>query len=180
MGSVCLLTGLPGVGKTTVIRQTLNFIKIKAGGFYTEEIRTSAGRQGFKIVTLDGREGILAHVDFRGFSRVGKYGVDIRVLESIGVKAILDAVNYKEAVIIDEIGKMELLSNEFREAVKKVVFSEKKLLATIMFYHHPFADELKRLSHVKIIEVTRGNRDELARKIATMLDSKNETDVSLF
>lgn len=173
------MTGLPGVGKTTVIRQTLNFIKNVAGGFYTEEIRSPTGRLGFKIVALDGMEGVLAHVDYRGFSRVGKYGVNLKVLESIGVKAILNALNCKEVVVIDEIGKMELLSSEFREAVKKVVFSEKKLLATIMLHHHPFADELKRLSQVKIIEVTLRNRDELSQKIVAMLGIKNETKDSL-
>jgi len=40
-----LLTGHPGVGKTTIIRSLIEKLKLPAGGFYTEEIREDGMRQ---------------------------------------------------------------------------------------------------------------------------------------
>ena len=81
MKKAYLLTGGPGVGKTTLIKQALDRAYIKAGGFFTEEIRAGGLRQGFRIVTLDGRSAILAHIDFKSPFRVSKYGVDIESLD---------------------------------------------------------------------------------------------------
>ncbi|MFQ6001621.1 MAG: nucleoside-triphosphatase, partial [Anaerolineae bacterium] len=71
-----LLAGRPGVGKTTVIKQVVEMLGGEAGGFYTEEIRQGGRRLGFKIITLEGEEGVLAHVDIKGAPRVSKYGVN--------------------------------------------------------------------------------------------------------
>jgi nucleoside-triphosphatase THEP1 len=47
METVFLLTGLPGCGKTSLIKQVLAASPFKAGGFYTEEIRLEGVRQEF-------------------------------------------------------------------------------------------------------------------------------------
>ncbi len=54
-----LLTGLPGVGKTTLIKKIADDLikeNCKVIGFYTEEVRNAAGsRLGFDIVSLTGQ-----------------------------------------------------------------------------------------------------------------------------
>ena len=92
MKQVYLLTGRPGTGKTSLIKQVAAQMKGKAGGFYTEEIRSRGTREGFRLVTLDGAEVILAHVNFHSPYRVSKYGVDIDGLERVGVPALYQAV----------------------------------------------------------------------------------------
>jgi nucleoside-triphosphatase len=72
-----LLTGRPGCGKTTLIKRVFNDLPRRAGGFYTEEIRDGGTRAGIKIVTLDGKEAVFAHVDFKTPDRLGKYGLDL-------------------------------------------------------------------------------------------------------
>jgi len=157
MKQVYLLTGQPGVGKTSLVREVASQIKDKAGGFYTEEIRTRGVREGFKLVTLDGEEVVLAHVNISSRYRVGKYGVDIDSLERVGVPALYRAVEWCHLVVIDEIGKMELFSARFREAVSTVIGSEKMVLGTIMFNPHPWADAIKRQPQVNLITITRDN-----------------------
>jgi nucleoside-triphosphatase len=76
-----LLTGRPGCGKTTLIKRIASKLGRAAGGFYTEEIRRGRTRVGFKLVTLDGDEAVLAHVDFKTSERVSKYGLDLSALE---------------------------------------------------------------------------------------------------
>jgi nucleoside-triphosphatase len=169
MASVYLLTGKPGTGKTTVIKQAIAGSEIKAGGFYTEEIRSGGTRQGFRIVTLYGQDAILAHVDNPSRYRVSKYGVDIGNLDNIGVSAIERAIAESDLIVIDEIGKMELFSPRFREAVLKAIDSGKKVLGTIMLNPHPFADDVRRRPNVKVVELTRDNHDQVLKEILDWL-----------
>jgi len=169
MANVHLLTGSPGTGKTTVIRQAIARSKVKAGGFYTEEIRSGGTRQGFRIVTLDGQDAILSHVDSHSRYRVGKYGVDIQNLDNVGVAAVNQAIEESDLIVIDEIGKMELFSPRFREAVLKAIDSGKKVLGTIMLSPHPFADDIKRHPKVKVVQLTRANHEEVLREILDWL-----------
>jgi nucleoside-triphosphatase len=81
-----LLTGRPGCGKTTLIKRVVNQLTLPAGGFYTQEIRQRGERVGFKIVTLDDKEGLLAHIDFKTRERIGKYGLDLSALDTIAMK----------------------------------------------------------------------------------------------
>jgi nucleoside-triphosphatase len=165
MASVFLLTGRPGTGKTTIIRETLSFIKVKAGGFYTQEIREGGVRKGFKIITLDGKEAVLSHMDFSKTYRVGKYGVNLNNLEQTGVLSIAKAIDNCALIVIDEIGKMELLSMRFRDVVLKALESDKPVLGTIMESSDPYTDRIKKLSSVTLLTVTVANRSLIAQSL---------------
>ena len=143
--------------------------KAKAGGFYTEEIRTGGARQGFRIVTLDGNDAILSHVDSLSRHRVSKYGVNIQNLDNIGVAAINKAIEESDLIVIDEIGKMELFSPRFRQAVLRAIDSGQKVLGTVMLSPNPFADEIKRRPNVKVIELTRTNHEQVMTEILDWL-----------
>lgn len=101
MADILLLTGRPGVGKTTFIRRLAADLGRSAGGFYTEEIRKSGDRVGFRLVTLDGHAAIFAHTDWvkRMRYRVGRYGVDLAVLDRIGLVAVRTAVRRRQAIL---------------------------------------------------------------------------------
>jgi len=157
MKHVYLLTGKPGTGKTSLIKQAIAGMRGKAGGFYTEEIRNQGTRQGFRLVTLDGQEATLAHVDIHHPYRVSKYGVDIDSLDRTGVSALLQAAQQYDLVVIDEIGKMELFSVNFRKTVWQIIESGKKVLGTIMLNPDPWADAIKQHPGVNLITVTRAN-----------------------
>jgi len=157
MKRVYLLTGRPGTGKTSLIKQVVAGLEGRAGGFYTEEIRSQGTRLGFRLVTLDGQEAILAHTNFAKRYRVGKYGVDVDSLDKVGVSALHKAAKQSDLVVVDEIGKMELLSVRFREAVLQIINGRKKVLGTIMFDSNLWADTIKNQPQVNLVEVTRTN-----------------------
>ncbi len=150
-----LLTGRPGTGKTSLIKAALAGLPVRAGGFYTEEIRREGARLGFRLVTLDGQEAVLSHIDFSKRFRVGKYGVDVAALEKVGVTALKKAADECDLAVVDEIGKMELLSPDFRQAVTGLIGGVKRLLGTIMLPSHPFADAIKRHANVRLVTLTR-------------------------
>jgi nucleoside-triphosphatase len=171
MKQAFLLTGAPGTGKTSLLKEILTQAKASAGGFYTEEIRTGSVRQGFEIITLDGKSATLAHTNIQSPYRVSKYGVDISALEEVAVPAIRKATRDSDIVVIDEIGKMELFSTSFQEAVIEAIESEKRVLGTIMLKAHPWADNIKHHSKVKVTIVTKTNRNQIAQQILQWLKS---------
>lgn len=171
MGRTILLTGRPGVGKTTIIKAIAESLGNSAGGFYTAEIREGGRRQGFKIMTLDGEEGILSHADVKGPPRVSKYGLNLRDLEGIGVAALIQAVANGRCVVVDEIGKMELFSQQFREVVLAAIEGDSTVVGTVLKAPNPWVDDLKALPQVTILEVTEANRDHMARRVLSLLDT---------
>jgi nucleoside-triphosphatase len=168
-----LIEGRPGAGKTTVARKTVELLasaQVPVRGFLTEELRASGTRVGFAVQAIDGDRGTLAHVDFSGPPRVGKYGVDLATFERIALPTLTKS-GHDEVVIIDEIGKMELASSAFRAAVAELFDQPVRLVATIHVFGHPFTDALKRRADVTTLRVTPRERDGLPERIVAELAS---------
>ena len=169
MSQALLLTGAPGTGKTTIIREAIAASRANAGGFYTQEMRQGGIRLGFEIITLDGHRAIMAHTDFRGHQRVGKYVADVAALERVALPAVREAIRACDVVVVDEIGKMELLSPAFMDILLEALGSGKRLLGTIMLQPHPLADRIKRHQGVQVLVITRANRQQALEQVTEWL-----------
>ncbi len=173
---VLLLTGAPGVGKTTALIKTVEALKangISVGGMVSREVRENGVRAGFEILALtSGKHGWLAHVN-QGGPRLGRYHVNLQDLDSIGATAINEAVQRCEVVAIDEVGPMELFSQKFKQAVAQALMSRKPVLAVVHAKaRDPLITEAKQRSDAEIFTVTLENRDylpkELTAKVLTL------------
>jgi len=160
-----LITGLPGVGKTTLIKKLSEKLKhLHPAGFYTEEIKEARQRKGFELLSLDGKRGVLSHIHIKSPHRVGKYKVDIEAFENL-----LDGIPFfspsTRLIIIDEIGKMECLSDPFKNLLKRILDSEKLVIATIALKGSGLIAEIKERDDIKLFEMTKHNRDSLLLEI---------------
>lgn len=165
-----LLTGLPGVGKTTVVRAALeNASDVRCAGFYTEEKRHGRQRIGFKIVTLDGEQGTLASIDRGRAPAVGRYTVHIEEFERIALPSIDPDATPADLYVVDEIGKMELLSRRFRDKLVDLLARPVHLLATVAKKGKGFIEQIKGRNDIEIIDVTRENRSRLPGEIAARI-----------
>jgi len=158
-----LLTGVPGCGKTTVIRKVVSALEMPASGFYTAEERSSGGRRtGFSIHTLDGRSGMLAEVGLNSPWQVGRYGVDLESVDHLAVESI-KVKDGTHLIVIDEIGKMECFSSLFCQAVEAALDSSNPVLGTVAVRGSDFIRKIRNRPDVSLIEVTRQNRDRLPK-----------------
>jgi nucleoside-triphosphatase len=168
-----LIQARPGVGKTTVVRRLaalLREARVPLAGFVAEELREGGCRIGFAIETFDGRQGVLAHIGLSGPPRVGKYGVDLVGFERLALPSLASPPE-GGVVLIDELGKMELASQAFRDAVSRLLQEPVPVVATVHVAKHPFTDALKRRPGVELVEITVRNRGDLPERLAARLES---------
>lgn len=167
-----LITGRPRVGKTTLIKHCAGILGERAGGFYTEEIRGEGvrGRRGFRLDTMDGKTGILAEVDVASSYRVGRYGVHLDVMDTLASAAIQAAIDEKDWILIDEIGKMEEGSRRFKKVLIEALDSPKRVLATIRCHDSPFTYSIKQREDVELIKLTVPGREGIYKDIVTWLE----------
>lgn len=160
------LTGRPGIGKTTIIKKFVERHRDKVVGFWTEEMRDSRNgeRIGFMIFTTQGNSAVLARKGLHSPFRVGKYGVDLGLFESLVLGFLDKAIeNEEKIVVIDEVGKMELFSPKFQRLVEEIVFlRENPVLGTIPESNfHPLLKRIKSSDRVKVILITEKNRNSV-------------------
>jgi len=165
-----LLTGPPRCGKSTVIEKLIGKIERPVTGFFTREIRERGRRVGFSIITLDGKEGILAHESSKSEARVGKYGVNLDQLDQIAVPSIIPS-KPDQVVIIDEIGKMKCFSPLFREALMRILDSKHQVIGSIAQKGNRFIEKIKERKDVLLVTVSEKKRDSLAEELIPHLHS---------
>lgn len=165
-----ILTGVPGIGKTTLIERIAGALGDRAGGVVTREIREGARRTGFVIESLDGERRILASRHLKQGPRVGPYRVDVENLEAVGVGALRRALGRRQVVVMDEIGKMELISPDFKAMILEVLESDLPTIATMGVSKHAFMEAVRKRPDVKIIAVTAGNREGLRDRLLEMIE----------
>jgi nucleoside-triphosphatase len=166
-----LVEGRPGSGKTTVAARLADLLAergIEVRGFVTHEVRERGRRVGFEIETMDGVRATLAHVRLAGPPRVGKYGVDLDAFERVALPALAKPSRHA-VVLIDELGKMELASNRFREAIAGLLDMPVDFIATIHVFRDPLTDRLKRRRDIELVRVTHGSRGKLPAQLADTL-----------
>jgi nucleoside-triphosphatase len=180
---VLLLTGPPGVGKTTIIRTVAaRLAGRRLGGFYTEEMRVRGERRGFALVTFDGRRAVIAHVRDRErgdrddprrpgsrHPRVGKYAVDVDVIDAMARSTLAENAAV-ELYLVDEIGKMECLSREFVTAMRARLDGHVPVVATVGQRGGGFIDEVKRRTDADQWGVTRANRNDVPAQVLDWID----------
>jgi nucleoside-triphosphatase len=166
-----LITGKPRSGKTTLIKRISQSVPdVSFGGFYTEEIKEKGRRLGFRLITVNGKSGILAHQNLSSDIRLGNYKLNLETLDTIGIESIKEALKKNAVIIIDEIGKMEILSKKFCQLIEELWYKENPpiIIATIPITPLSFIRRLKT-NDAKLLNLDHLGFNEAYNKILELL-----------
>jgi nucleoside-triphosphatase len=173
LSRIWLVTGTPGVGKSTLVAKVVLKLKsagVIVGGCATSEVKSGGSRTGFEVRDLtSGRRGELASVTSRIGPKVGRYRVNLVDLARIGAAGVDGAATGSEVIVVDEVGPMELVSPEFRRAVGRCIRSGKPMLAVI---HERLDDDLLnelRAKATETVTLSVENRGEMVDLLAGAL-----------
>ena len=168
-----LITGLPGAGKTMLIKKLcIIFKEFNPVGFITKEIIEEGNKTGFELANLYGDSRVVAHTKLKSKVVVGRFKIDIRALDDF-----LEKTFYREKktglYFIDEIGKMECESKKFSKLIIDLMNASRPVIATIADKGTGLISDIKKREDVRIFEVTEHTRDlrlkELTMVIRDML-----------
>src|SRR5438128_3499431 len=175
-----IVTGAPGVGKTTLMQRIQDHYRnkgLRVDGMLTQEVRKGDERIGFKITDLSsGAEGWLARMGDSVGPRIGRYSVDSEDLEEIGVVALKRAAERSaDLVLVDEVGPMEMTSSAFRGTLTKVLSAGRNVIATVKYgSHYPEIERSPGFAEAVNLEISRENREEMIRRILSIVDAWTE------
>jgi nucleoside-triphosphatase len=117
---------------------------------------------------------VFAHNNIESRIMDGKMGVDLSKFESVSVKAIRDACDSCDVIVIDEVGKVEVESQAFIDAVKYALDAGKPMILTLhKKSRNPLLQDIRRRDDVRILEVTPTNRNLLPHKIIRLMNGEN-------
>ncbi len=171
------ITGLPNTGKTQLLMKVIEMLEadeLKVGGMITEAIIFKNKKVGFYVIDwLTKKKRKFAHENIESKIHVEEYGVDMRALDAVGVKAINLAIKEADVIIIDEVGKMEVESPGFVAAVNEALDCDKPLILTLhKKSRNPLLQDIRRRDDLRILEVTPVNRNLLPYKIIKLMNGE--------
>lgn len=103
------------------------------------------------------------------FLHTGYQNIQFSVLEEIGVREIEESLNQPCLIVIDEIGKMELFSEKFKEVVIAAFESKNRVLGTVLYSSHPFCDEIKKRKDTRAFILEKHNYHQLKQNLLHLL-----------
>jgi len=166
-----LLTGVPGVGKSTLINKLLNRLapqlKRSVGGYYTTRTVTDSSRVFYLNDHRTGEQIRMASW------QDGKLDVNYSAFDDFGVRSLSSALEINDIIVLDELGRFEEPCETFKSSVHAVLSSDKMVLGVLKVCDSPFIDSIKARDDVTVYTVTEQNRDaafsELLKLIANSL-----------
>lgn len=158
---------MPKTGKSTLLKKLISNFENKVG-FVTNEIRENGERIGFEIETYLGEKSVLANINLKTDFKVSRYFVDVISIDNIIPK--VTKFGDEDLLFIDEIGQMELFSENFKQLVIKYLDSSNICIATLSkVYINNFIEKIKNRDDVILVEISVDNRNLKERHLETLI-----------
>ena len=172
------ITGLPGSGKTYALLRVIEMLRddeLIIGGMIDEPLTDGRRKIGFTVRNImTGETEVFATTATESKVMIGKIGVDLAKFESVSIVAIREACEKCDIIVIDEVGKMEVESQAFIDAVKEALDMDKPMIITLhKKSRNPLLQDIRRRDDVRILEVTPTNRNILPYKIVRLMNGEN-------
>ncbi len=154
------LSGVVGVGKSTLLRKVLERFRGKYGGFETFPVRSSGMVRGYALKPFDedfsDEWPLVARRISRGFVPLQE------TFNDLGTKLLQQSrKEMPDAVVMDEIGFFETRAEAFHGAVMSCLESSLFVFGVLKKCDAPLPRKIRQYPGVLVVEVTFRNREML-------------------
>lgn len=158
------LTGKKGVGKTTLLKKSLDKLDVPIGGYTTQRVFEGYYRKYIAKSLYDNEEYQIIRVDSRDDSKVWFPDVFEKNLVPL-----LDKSLERDLIVLDELGCSENGIIRFTSKIFELLDSPKIVFGVLKEDNCAFLNRIKERRDVTIITVTKDNRDYLMDEILSIL-----------
>jgi nucleoside-triphosphatase len=166
------LTGEKGIGKSTLLKMIESRSDKKIGGFLT--VKTDSvfeGKISIHILKagekdIPSKENVLffPHSDIKDMTK------NFDTLAYNTLKSNKDC----QLLMMDELGPREEFALKFQQEVFELLDKETPIIGVIQMADSKFLEKVSNHPQVKVVEVTRENRDELANEFRKYIKNYSE------
>ena len=179
---IILLTGKPGIGKSTALSRITDMLgRRRCAGLLAKEILKDGERIGFSSYGLKCKESVvLAHKEFHTGFVIEDFGVDPKALDKLCEKEYAAAEEGQiRFMILDEIGRMQMMSQGFKRLLEKMAESDRHLIATICLEDEiEYIREFKKREGVRLFVLDEDNREDIPLKVCRLVCGDDEVYLS--
>lgn len=178
-----LLTGDPGVGKSTLLQKIYSSSPQIFNGIVAKEIRNKDDdRVGFASDTFAGSsEIVFTHKQFNFPTKVADYSVDISALDKIAdmLSSELHLADTNRCILLfDEIGWMQTFSEKLKSEIERALDSDVPSIMSIKQDDSvsPWLTKIKQRDDVEIISMSEANRDVALAELNKFIEKHKPSD----
>lgn len=162
-----LITGRPKSGKSTILSELVAGVSPRRG-FITKGFVKDHHRIGFIVEDMNGLRAVLAQTQNPTSLQVGRFYVHPEVLAQF--TRSLSHPKTGELLYLDEVGQMQLYSNEFRSLVETYLDAPNDFLATITsVYSDEFTKNILGRDDIVLFQLTVANRNQIKKSLSIAL-----------
>ncbi len=177
-----LITGDKYVGKSTIIKRTLDKLNLKPGGFVVG--RTGNLDQWLSFYLTDPLD-YYYHWQGKSSSKYKKkcqifakrdhpsqdWEIHPEVFDEKGVEFLETGRNFRDILVMDELGRFELKADKFQAKVFEILDSNKPVLAVIKDEHNKFLDKIRDREDISMYRVKEKNHETVFEDVYKELRS---------
>lgn len=169
-----IITGDKYTGKSTIVRNLLDNLDIKPGGFIVK--RTGEIERWLSFYLIDaiyynsGKESLnqfktKSHVFAKRDHPTQDWQLHPEVFDNKGVELLTTGFMYRKLVVMDELGRFELKAYHFKNRVLQILNSRKPVLAVLKNEHNEFLDKIRKRNDHDIYRVKKDNQKNLYENV---------------
>jgi nucleoside-triphosphatase len=175
MANNILITGDKYTGKSTIVKRILDKLNLKPGGFVVG--RTGELDKWLSFYLADpldyyyhwqGKSSATFKKKCQIFAQredpSQNWEVYPEVFNKKGVQFLETGYNFRDIVIMDELGRFERKAYDFQDKVIEIMGSDKPVLAVIKDEHNDFLDRIRDRDDI-IYRVKKKNHEEIFENI---------------
>lgn len=169
MSNNIFLTGYNGVGKSTLVKQVINEIGVRPGGFFS--LGRVEGQSEILIIypadnSTDKKDGKVFAIRN---NKCEPWKINVNIFNKYGSRLLEEGLKKRELIIMDELGRFEIKALNFQKKVFKALSDNTPVLGVIKYERNSFLKKIWDNPEVQVFWVDNDNRQEVLYRLISLI-----------